>query len=347
MSLEHRSHRFYVVYRPDGRYGRRVRIPVPLTCQDEPAARKWHDDFIREWHEAKGQPKEPHALTGLSIEKLWLEYMKWSELHHAATTHRDVLNVGKYVKKYLGQYDAEGIGPHHVQIYQRLRTAEAGRPINRTVNKELNYLGGMVRWAGKQGHITARRFSIDKLPCARPIPNILTVDEVVRIIDAAEPFYQAFFLCLYSLGLRLTEAKSLKWGENINFESMTVKVKQKGGTFKILPLGGRLKAALETITPRNDGEHVFVISKWTKRPIYDARKAIGRACEKAKIARHVNPHLFRHSIASHLMSENTNVSIIQRFLGHSLLTTTQWYSHVSTDNLKGAGRLIEGLLKTK
>jgi len=223
-----------------------------------------------------------------------------------------------------------------------MRTAEAGKPIPRAINKEVAYLGGFIRWAGRNGHITPRKLQSDRLPYKRPLPSILSVDEVVRIIQASEPFYQAFLLCLYSLVLRFTEARNLTW-DHIDMENMSIKVKQKGGTFKILPLGERLKSALEAIRPP-DGTYVF-ISKRTGRPIVDIRGAIARACKKAKVARHVNPHLFRHSIASHLMSENQNVSIIQKFLGHSQISTTQWYSHVSMDNLRGAGKIISGFLK--
>ena len=224
-----------------------------------------------------------------------------------------------------------------------MRAGEAKRPIPCAINKEIRYLGGFVRWASKLGHITPRRLQSDSLPYKRPLPSILSVDEVLKIIQASEPFYQAFLLCLYSLGLRFTEARNLTW-DRVDMKNMSIKVKQKGGTFKILPLGERLKRALKAIKPKDGGTYVF-ISDRTGRPIVDIRKAIARACEKAKVARHVNPHLFRHSVASHLMSENQNASIIQKFLGHSQLATTQWYSHVSADNLRGAGKVISGFLK--
>jgi site-specific recombinase XerD len=337
MSLEYRTRRWFVIYRPDGRYCKKVRFPVPPDQDPQ----QYHDDFIRDWKAAKGQTKEPHALTGLTIGQLWPEYLKWSELHHAATTHKDLKNVGQWIKKYLGQYNAEGIGSHHIGIYQRMRTAEAGRPINRTVNKELNYLGGMIRWAGKQGHITPRRLIMDMLPYKKPLPQVLTAEEVKAIIEAANPFYRAYLLALYALGLRSIEARNLKW-KDINFERGTVTVVQKGGAEKSLPIGTALLSALKEILP-SEGNHkagwwdlpVFQNPK-TGKAVVNARKAIRQIADRAGVKKRVTPHMLRHSCATHMLDQNVNLRIIQQFLGHSNISTTQVYTHVSLENLRAA-----------
>ena len=230
MSLEFYTNRWHICYRPDGRYGRKVRVSMPATIRNEVEARRWHDEFIGEWKAAKDLDSgDPRPLTRLTIGELWPEYLKWSELHHAATTHRDIKNFGQYVKKYLGNYAAEGIGPQHVGIYQRMRSADAGRPINRTVNKEIAYFCGMVKWAGKQGHITPRKIPADRLPYERPLPQVLTSREVSAIIGACEPFYRAYLICLYAMGLRSVEARNLKW-RDVDFQRRTIHVVQKGGS---------------------------------------------------------------------------------------------------------------------
>jgi integrase len=342
MSLERHNNRWYLIYRPDGRYGRKVRLPIPPDQDPQ----QYHDEFIREWKEAKGDGSEIRPLTGLTIEKLWPEYLKWSEMHHAATTHKDVRNVGQWIKKYIGKYDAEGIGPHHVGIYQRMRTADAGRPINRTVNKEIAYLMGMIKWAGKQGHITARRVSADRLPYHRPLPQTLGVEDVTAIIRAADPFYRAYFLALYGCGLRSIEARNLRW-KDVDWKQGTIRMIQKGGSTKSLPTGTALLSALRVIaTPEGkreagwDEKPVFE-SKKTGRAVFDIRKAIKRACKVAKIDKRVTPHMLRHSCATHLLDEGTNLRTIQQFLGHKQVSTTQIYTHVSMDNLRAAQSLIE------
>ena len=345
MSLELRHERFYICYRPDGRYGRRVRFPLPVEIRDGEVAQKFHDDFIREWKAAKGQPAEPHALTGLTIGQLWPEYLLWSEMHHAETTHKDLVNVGQWVKKYLGQYDAEGIGPHHIGIYQRMRTADAGRPINRTVNKEINYLGGMIRWAGKLGHITPRRLIMDMLPYKKPLPQVLTMKEVEAIVKAAKPFYRAYLLALYALGLRSIEARNLKW-KDVNFERGVVNMIQKGGSTKSLPMGTALLSALKEISPPAltlkacGGDLPVFQNPKTKKAVVNVRKAIKLIAGRAGVEKRVTPHMLRHSCATHMVDQGVNLRIIQRFLGHSQISTTEVYTHVSLENLRAAQKSI-------
>ncbi|MFA5377565.1 MAG: tyrosine-type recombinase/integrase [Dehalococcoidia bacterium] len=351
MSLEFYN-RFFIIYRPDGRYGKRVRFPIPSHIQDRAEAQRWHDDFIREWKAARGK-EEPRALTGLTIGQLWPSYLEWSKMHHAATTHRDIeKNVGQWVIKYLGQYDAEGIGPHHVGIYQRMRAGGDHHPSNRTINKELAYLGGMIKWAGRQGHITPRRVSMDRLPYKRPLPQVLSAPEVLAVINAAEPFYRAYLLSLFVMGLRSIEARNLRW-KDIDWRRGTANMIQKGGTMKSLPMGPALMSSLRTIAPPESnrkagwGDLPVFLNPDTGKAVFDIRKAIRRACKKAGIEKRVTPHMLRHSCATAMVDKGINLRVIQSFLGHSNVTTTEIYTHVSLENLRDAQKLISRGLRNK
>jgi len=144
------------------------------------------------------------------------------------------------------------------------------------------------------------------------------------------------------------EAAGLKW-EDVDFDNRAVRTRQKGGTFKILPMTEPLVTALTGIKPQKlaPGDHIF-ISRRTGRPIVNIRKAIENACEAAGIVKHVNPHLFRHSFATHLLGNGINLRTIQTMLGHADIDTTEWYTHVAMDHLREAGDAIEnGLSKKK
>ena len=362
MSLEFRSNKFFIQYRPDGRYGRKVRVPIPDQYQGSiEDARQFHDDFIRDWKEASGKEnKEPGARTDLTIGELWEEYMIWSEMHHAPTTQQDLngkgetkgkVGIGQWIRKYIGQYAAEGIGAQHCQIYQRLRTADAGRPIPRAINKELAYLGGFVKWASRNGYITPRKLQSDKLPYKRPMPQVLNAQDVKAILNACEPFYRAYLLCLYTMGLRSIEARNLTW-KDIDWHRGTVNMIQKGGTTKSLPLGPAVISALKQIAPprakleAGGGDvPIFESARKPGQPVRDLRCAIRRACKKAGVAKRVTPHMLRHSCATHMVDSGVNLRVIQSFLGHKDITTTQIYTHVSIENLKAAQMSISGGLK--
>jgi integrase/recombinase XerC len=291
-------------------------------------------------------------MTGLTIGQLWDEYLKWSEMHHRPTTHRDLLKTSKWIKDYIGQYDAEAIGPHHVQIYQRMRTEGAGRTINRTINKEMAYLGGMVKWASRNGHINPRRLQSDRLPYDRPLPQVLTAQEVKAVIRHAEPFYRAYLLCLYAMGLRSIEARNLRW-KDVDWKRGTVNMIQKGGAMKSLPLGTAVISSLKEIAPPAStlracaGDLPVFRNVKTGKAVFDIRKAIGRACKRAGIKKRVTPHMMRHSCATHMVDGGVNLRVIQSFLGHSSISTTEIYTHVSLENLRAAQMSISGGLQKK
>lgn len=279
MSLEYRSGRWNVIYWPQGRKAARVRLPVPAHIQERGEARKFHDEALATIRNLRSRELHPRPMTGLIISRLWDEYLPWYQMHRAATTYTDVKNIGKWVKKYIGKFFAEEISAHHIELYKQIRTKEAGRPINRTINKEIAYIKGFVAWAGRNGHITPRQLHIVSLPYNRPVPQILSVDEVQRILQVSQPFYRVYIACLYVLGLRSVEARNMTW-DKIDWQNSTIQMIQKGGKTKPLPVGSSLLSALREIAQqrpyRKTNEPVF-LNPQTGKAIKDIRSAIRRA----------------------------------------------------------------------
>jgi len=282
------------------------------------------------------------------VSRLADKYMEWYELHRQPKTVEDVKMVfKKHIEPAMGGVVAEDLDRQHILNYQIKRRALVS---GRTVNKETAYLSGCLRWAERNGLITVRTWKFEDLPHARPLPNVLSADEVRRIIDAMEeePFYKAYFLCLYAIGLRMNEARMIKV-KDVDRENLTVTVKQKGGRFKRLPIPATLLAAFDAIAPEGkyDGErYIFLnVHQDEPKPIGQVRKAIARACKRAGITSHVSPHTFRHSFATNLMGEGVNMEIISKLLGHAEVKTTAFYTHVAQGHLRGASKLISDRLE--
>jgi site-specific recombinase XerD len=321
--------KWQIDYYPFGRKGRRIRTTISGTKEEALIIEK----AVRETNIEKLSKAQIPA--GNIINDIFPYYLEWYDMHRSPTTYRDLAGVFKnHLKKHFGYLRAIEINLQHIEYYKRIRKIEKGH--NRTINKELYYFSGFLRWCEKNGYIKQRIFKIERLPYRRPVPIVLSFDEVVRLINAAEPFYRAFFLCLYSLGLRFSEARYLKV-EDIDRENKLVRVKQKGGTFKVLPMNQWLLNAIDVIMPSKG--YIFV-SPITREPIRDIRRALHRARNSSGIQKHVNPHLLRHSIATHLLGKNINLRTIQQYLGHSQISTTEFYTHVVLGHLKDASNAM-------
>jgi site-specific recombinase XerD len=345
---------YYVRYRPDGRDGRQEYISLgDLQSIDE--ARDLDAYYRAGVQEARSPRQSKVSLAASTIEDLTPDYLKWVHLNQRPQTFREREYTMRYINKIVGNIPVLGFGDQHITLYQKRRKAQ--NVSNKTVNKELYYLMAFFKWCREEQNMAVRDVKMKKLPYKRPLPVVLSPGEVSRILEVCSPFYLAFFACLYTIGLRFSEAQGLKW-KDIDFENASIRCEQKGGSWKILPMSNFLASALSEIMPRDDDnqesskpipkrERFVFISKRTGRPIVNVRRAIQKVCEKAGIEKHVNPHLFRHSVATALMASGENLRIVQAMLGHADIGTTEFYTHVAMGHLRGAEHIIsEGLKRS-
>lgn len=335
------SLRFQIDYRPQGRRGKHVRQDLPESIATAHAAQQIEAVFQRTRKKKKADaPTKPASQL---INKLFPLYLdNHSEIYHSASTHADISSCyHAHYEPILGRMDVADTDG--MEIYIKVRLAE--KASHRTINKELDYFAGFRKWLARKHAIAAPAERPAKLKHSRPLPQVLGIDEVVRIIEAAEPFYRAFFLALFVSGLRMNEARQLKW-HDVDMKNRIARVKQKGGSYKILPVSDLLVAALKEIRPRKypPDRYIFLNEK-SGKPIGQVRKALARACAAAKIDRHVYPHLFRHSVATFLMGENLNMRKLQHYMGHSKIGTTEFYTHVNAENLREAEQAVTAAMQ--
>ena len=366
--------RFIIDYRPFGRYGGRRHLTLPDDLHTAEEARESERSFNSARIAKRTVSRSASSMS--TVADLLPDYMKWYKLHRATSTCRDVNFCWKAsLEPLLGHYPVREISGEHFSLYQQSR--KAGLPIqgktrkcrlgrfasNRTINKELDYFKGFLRWCRREKKIEIEAIQYDVLPYHRPIPIVLSVGELEAILKAAEaePIYRTFFLCLYSLGLRFSEARFLR-AADFDFANRSVRVRQKGGTWKILPLDDEIIAAVKALVEENiqnneqsgaivaenqlpaEGkvEDYLFVNPQTGKPIGDIRGAIVRICKAAGVKKKVTPHLFRHSVATVMMGAGVNLRTIQEYLGHAQSTTTEFYTHVALGHLRSAQGLIRG-----
>lgn len=172
------------------------------------------------------------------------------------------------------------------------------------------------------------------------IPDILTLEEIKRLLEQPDrDKYNgardvAILELLYASGMRVSELCGLKI-HDIN--ENTVKVFGKGSKERIIPIG---KYALDAIDnyllqyrDNHEGDHLFVTTKGKPLDRSSIWKNLKRYVETAQIKKKVSPHTLRHTFASHLLDNGTDLRIIQELLGHVSITGTDRYLHISKKKL--------------
>ncbi|MFH1607916.1 MAG: tyrosine-type recombinase/integrase, partial [archaeon] len=138
-------------------------------------------------------------------------------------------------------------------------------------------------------------------------------------------------------GLRVSEIVNLRQ-EDLSFEEGLIKVRlAKGRKDRFVKIPESIKEELKDYCGINDSEILFPSNRGGKLTIKSIHKIVQNSAKKSKIKKRVYPHLLRHSFATHLLEQGTDLRIIQKLLGHSSIKTTQIYtqiSHASIKNIK-------------
>ncbi len=190
---------------------------------------------------------------------------------------------------------------------------------------------------------------IDKIPTstiklpklAKKLPEFLTIEEVDKLlnINPTKPIdYRnvAMLETLYATGLRVSELVNLEIS-NIDFDECIVRVFGKGSKERIVPINDSARNALNTyineyrdyLLKDKNSSFVFINNLGSKITRQGFFKILKKICRENGIEKHVSPHTLRHSFATHLLNNGADLRVIQELLGHSNITTTEIYSHIS------------------
>jgi integrase/recombinase XerD len=168
----------------------------------------------------------------------------------------------------------------------------------------------------------------------KKIPIVLTKEEVLKLIEGAQTKKSRLMIqTLYSSGLRVSEIVNLK-NQDLDFNENIGWVRSgKGKKDRMFIISKKLSNKLKKFTEkRPDWKYVFSENK--PLSTRNIQKIIQKASFKAGINKRVSPHTMRHSYATHLLENGVDIRKIQILLGHSSLSTTERYTHVSSSELK-------------
>jgi len=181
----------------------------------------------------------------------------------------------------------------------------------------------------------------------RKLPEVLTKEEVSRLINSAETRKSRLILSLlYSSGLRVSELVNIK-PSDINFSENTGWVREgKGSKDRMFILSSNLAGELKEYLKRKENSK-YLFSQDEPLTTRNIQKIVKSLRQRADIQKKVTPHTLRHSFATHLLEAGTDIRMIQQLLGHSSLNTTQLYTHISSDQIKKISNPLDNLLDNK
>lgn len=211
----------------------------------------------------------------------------------------------------------------------------------------LTVINSMYNYLLEENIIKKNPCDTIKLPkLEKKLPEYLTIEEVDKLlnINPTKPIdYRnvAMLETIYASGLRVSELVNLKIS-NIDFDECIIRIYGKGSKERIVPINDASKNALQKylnnyrdyLLKGKDSEYVFINNLGTKITRQGFFKILKKICDENGIQKHVSPHTLRHSFATHLLNNGADLRVIQELLGHSNLTTTQIYSHLSNEKVR-------------
>ena len=276
------------------------------------------------------------------LRKMMLEELE--RRNYSEETTRRYLRFVERFAQHFGK-SPDKLGPDHLRTYQayllKQRKLEPGSVENHVAALRFFFVRTLHR------HQFREFLPYPKV--RKKLPNILSREDVARLIDASSGLFErTLLMVLYGTGMRRSEVARLKIAD-IDSQRMVIHVVNgKGRKDRDLPLSPMLLETLRAywrwLKPRT---YLFPsrMHRDCEQPITD--KIVWRACteaaKRASIRTRVTPHLIRHSWATHLLEAGTDLRTIQLLLGHEDLEVTARYLHLSEQHLHQVANPIEEL----
>ncbi len=220
----------------------------------------------------------------------------------------------------------------------------------RTMNRKKASLSSFFKFLVREGYLTSNVVqSIPAPTMEERLPSFLSVDEMFRLLEKpdGESFLmvrdRAILEMFYTTGMRISELVSINM-DHIRLDQRLVKVMGKGKKERLLPLGKRVLDTLDRYLPlrrkfleqkklTDKTGQVFVNFRGAGLTTRGVRKILEKHLKGTPLFGTISPHSIRHSFATHMLEAGADLRTIQEMLGHSSLSTTQKYTHLTVDKL--------------
>ena len=280
----------------------------------------------------------------------FVTYLKIERNYSQHTVDSYELDLSDFVK-FLA--DENGTLPpiedvDHLTIRSYLANLQERHLARSTVVRRLSSLRSFYKYLCRHSYLDTDPTSALSSPkIQKRLPEFLEISEVELLLSAPDRNDiiglrdQAILELLYTTGMRVSELLSLNLPD-IDMVNAIVKVRGKGKKERIIPIGGPAMSVLNEYIKRRSElagdksiQAIFLSERGNRIP---DSKSIGRRITKyvqsVGIKKKITPHTLRHTFATHLLNAGADLRSVQELLGHTNLSTTQIYTHVTADRLK-------------
>ncbi len=245
-------------------------------------------------------------------------YINTLKLSYLKLNHDDVINYLKYMDKL--KYD------------------------NRTISRNLSSIRGFYNYLVNKKIINTNLFKqVSNPKCEKKLPSYLNEDEIFLLLDSLpnnlkeDKRNRLIMELFYSTGMRLSELAMIKVSDISNDE---IRVLGKGRKERIVYINHVTKKILDEYIDKTrkefnpTGDYLFLNKNGNKLSNRTIELIVEKIIELSSIKKHVTPHTIRHTFATHMLNNGADLKVVQELLGHSSLSTTQIYTHISNERLK-------------
>lgn len=280
----------------------------------------------------------------------YLKYERASSIHTQKNYYVDITQFFRFLEGLYPGISSDGaskIKKVDVRAVREFLGQMFDKKAPSSIARKVATLRTFFQYCMKKGLVAsnpAKEVATPKVP--KKLPKFLTVDEVFTLIKAtsedgsAGARDKAIVELLYASGLRVSELVGLNV-DNIDLKENLVRVLGKGRKERIVPFGDKAKKALlrylslrQELAGEGSREKGFFLNcRGGRLTVRSVERLIRKYIAKSGLQKTVTPHVLRHTFATHLLGAGADMRGIQELLGHTSLSTTQKYTHVSLDNM--------------
>ena len=290
--------------------------------------------------------------TGAEEYLSWLAVEKGRSRNTLVAYRRDLATFEEWAA--AAGVDPMTVGPGAVE--RHLADLRAGGRNPASLARATTALRGLYRFWVAEGLVAVDPTADVRSPkLPRRLPKALEESQVIGLLDSVDGTSpvdlrdRALLEVLYGTGARISEVVGLSLLDLTGDDGL-LRVFGKGAKERIVPIGGPARMALDRwlgptgrplmeprrFARRSDAEAVFLNVRGARLSRQGAWAAVQGRAERVGLGDVVSPHVLRHSCASHMLAHGADIRVVQEVLGHVSIATTQLYTRLSQDHLRGA-----------